>query len=120
MTKITKQIEFKNVTLNLSIGIHQHERAKRQPLAVSLLITVLENEEGDNIDNTLDYDQVYHFLKNLENTKHFDLQETVCRQILDFVLGLQGVENVKVSTAKTEIYPDTDFVGLTMAAAKDA
>lgn len=118
MVKIIKTIEFSNVILNLSIGIHDHERAERQPLAISLSIRVAENDEADNINKTLDYDQVYHFLKSLEEVDHFDLQETVCRKILDYVLGLEGVLNVKVSTGKTDIYPDTDFVGLTMEATK--
>ena len=116
MVEITKSIEFSNVRLMLSIGIHDHERAKRQPLAISLSIRVKETQEGDDIANTLDYDQVYHFLKSLEKTDHFDLQETICRQILDFVLALPGVEHVKVSTAKTDIYDNTDSVGLTMCA----
>lgn len=116
MTEITKTIEFSKVMLLLSIGIHPRERAKPQKLAVWLSIQVNEMEEGDDINNTLDYDQVYQFLKNLEEVDHFDLQETVCRKILDFVLGLKGVKRVKVSTGKTDIYPETDFVGLTMEA----
>ena len=116
MNKITKKIEFSNVRLNLSIGIHEFERKNRQTLAISLIIDVTENEESDDIAKTLDYDQVYNFLKNLEKTDHFDLQETVCRQILDYVLGLPTVEHVKVSTAKTDVYENTDFVGLTMSA----
>ncbi len=120
VTKIIKTIEFSNVRLLISIGIHEHERAAPQPLAVSLSIRVQENDEGDNIDNTLDYDTVYHFLKSLEQVAHFDLQETVCRRILTFVLGLEGVEHVKVSTGKTDIYPETDFVGLTMEAGNGA
>ena len=118
MSQITKQIIFSNVILNLSIGIHANERAARQNLAISLTIDVAENNENDNIDNTLDYDQVFHFLKDLEKTDHFDLQETVCRKILDFALGLEGVERVEVTTGKTDIYPDTDFVGLRMSARK--
>ena len=118
MTDITKTIEFSNVTLLLSIGIHPHERAKRQKPAISLSIQVNEHDEGDNIDNTLDYDQIYDFLKGLEKVDHFDLQETLCRKILDFVLDLDGVRKVEVSTGKTDIYPDTDYVGLTMQAQK--
>ena len=118
MTKITKSIEFSNVRLMLSIGIHDHERANRQPLAISLIISVTESQEGDDIANTLDYDQVYNFLRGLEKVEHFDLQETVCRQILDFVIALPTVEHVKVSTAKTAIYENTDYVGLTMSTYK--
>lgn len=116
MNNLTKTIELSNVRLQLSIGIHDHERANRQTLMVSVSIQVQEVEENDDIENTLDYDQVYHFLKNLEQTDHFDLQETVCRQILKYILALPAVEQVKVSTRKTDIFDDTDFVGLTMSA----
>jgi len=118
MTKITKTIELSNVQLMLSIGIHAHERQNPQKLLVSLAIRISANDEGDDINNTLDYDQVYRFLKGLENSGHFDLQETVCRKILEFVLAIDDVEHVKVSTGKTDIFADTDYVGLTMSAEK--
>ena len=114
--KITKTIELSDIALNLFIGIHPVERQDRQRLLVSLSVRVFESEENDDINNTLDYDDIYHFLKGLEKSDHFDLQETVCREIIDFVLGLKGVEEVTVSTKKPDIFDDVDYVGLTMRA----
>ena len=116
--KLIKTIEFSNVGLMLSIGVHPHERRERQKLLVSVSIRVRDSEEHDDIANTLDYDQVFHFLKSLEKSDHFDLQETICRQIIDFVLALPGVEQVKVSTKKPDIFEDTEFVGLSIRAEK--
>jgi len=114
--KITKTIELSDIALKLYIGIHPAERKDRQRLLVSLSVRVAEGEENDDINSTLDYDEIYHFLKNLEKSDHFDLQETVCREIIDFVLGLNGVERVTVSTKKPDIFDDVDYVGLTMRA----
>ena len=100
----------------LLIGIHREERKNPQRLLVSLSVRVNEHDEKDNIGDTLDYDQIYHFLKDLENFGHFDLQETVCRKILEYVLVLPGVERVKVTTKKTDIFEDADYVGVTMSA----
>ncbi len=116
MGKITKTIELSNLQLNLFIGVHEHERQELQKILVSVSVRVHESEEADNIENTLDYDQVYDFLKQLETSDHFDLQETVCRKILKYVLDMNAVEYVKVSTKKTDIFEDADFVGITMSA----
>ncbi|MCF6320870.1 MAG: dihydroneopterin aldolase, partial [Rhizobiaceae bacterium] len=88
MTETIKTIELSDVQLMVSIGVHDFERQKPQKLLVSLSISVNGGEESDNIDKTVDYDQVYLFVKNLEKSGHFDLQETVCRKILDFVLAI--------------------------------
>jgi len=117
-SRITKTIELSNLQLLLSIGIHEYERVKPQKLLVSVTVRVNESEENDDINNTLDYDQVYLFLKELEKSGHFDLQETICRKILDFVLAIDGVEHVEVSTKKPEAYDDADYVGLTMSAGR--
>jgi len=114
MTNFTKTIELSNVELMLYIGVHQHERGDRQRLRVSVSVRVKDYEEGDNIDNTLDYDQLYAFIKKLEQLDHIDLQETVCRKILKYALGVPGVLQVSVSTRKPDIFCDTEFVGVTM------
>ncbi len=114
--KITKTIELSNLALMLHIGVHPEERQNPQKLLVSVSVRVHENEENDDIKNTLDYDKIYHFLKRLEDADHFDLQETVCRKVLDYVLGMNDVEQVIVSTKKIDIFDDTEYVGLTMCA----
>lgn len=116
MTKITKTIELSNVELMLYIGVHSHERQHRQRLLVSVSVGVKENEERDDIENTLDYDQIYRFMKELEQIDHSDLQETVCRKILKYVAAIAGVEWVSVSTRKPDIFDDAEFVGVTMTA----
>ena len=114
--RVIKTIELCKLQLLLNIGVHSHERRGRQKLLVSLKVRVADGEEGDDINKTLDYDQIYHYLKDLEKADHFDLQETVCRQILNYVLKLPGVEHVTVSTKKTDIFDDAEYVGLTMSA----
>jgi dihydroneopterin aldolase len=75
---VTKTIELSNLQLLLYIGVHRHERQSLQKLLVSLSVRINENGESDDICKTLDYDQIYHYLKDLEKSDHFDLQETVC------------------------------------------
>lgn len=120
MTKFTKTIELSNVELKLFIGVHQHERDDRQRLLVSVSVRVTENEESDNIANTLDYDQLYGFLKKLERLDHIDLQETVCRKILKYALAVTGVEHVSVSTRKPDIFDNVEYVGVTMTGDNDS
>ena len=91
MTKYTKTIELSNVKLMLYIGVHQHERNDRQRLLVSVSVRVKDNEEGDNIENTLDYDQLHGFLKKLEQSTSRPVQFTT-------IISIFGTQSIRSGT----------------------
>lgn len=104
---------LEGVKLSVEIGIHDYERGVRQRVLVDVVTVVDKNWSGaDDISTVIDYDYILNGIKALED-RQFDLQETLCGEILDVALGPDAVIAAQVTTRKTEAYADAAAVGLT-------
>lgn len=111
--KITQRtVIVRDLELILSIGVHDHEKKAPQRLVVSVEATLEgEGEAADDIAATLDYDRICDFIRAIGREGHIELQETVARRILAFVLAMPGVASALVETRKPDIFKDCAFVG---------
>ncbi len=104
---------LEGVKMQVEIGIHDYERGVRQQVLVDVVTLVDKDWKGeDDIASVVDYDYILNGLKSLED-RQFDLQETLCAEILEIALGPAPVAAAQVTTRKTDAYPDADAVGLT-------
>ena len=114
-----KTILVRNLELRVLIGAHSHEKAAPQRLLVSVEADVEDDaDEKDRLTGTLDYDLICDFIRSLQSDPHVELQETVARRTLDFVLSLPGVNSATVETRKPDIFDDCEFVGVKIAGRK--
>ena len=70
----------------------------------------------DRIEDALDYDFIRAGIMAIVKNRHFNLQETLCQEILELCLARGGVRRVKVSTRKPDVYPDCRSIGFEMEA----
>ncbi|HVY90047.1 MAG TPA: dihydroneopterin aldolase [Hyphomonadaceae bacterium] len=99
-------IRISGMETSASIGIHGFEQAKRQRLMVSaVLFASAPASDADEIANVADYDFVRAGILALVESQHFNLQETLCRKILDLSEGRPGVLGMIVQTDKPDVYP---------------
>jgi dihydroneopterin aldolase len=75
--------------------------------------------KNDTIESVQDYDFLRERIKLLLNNRHFDLQETVCSEILDICLAEPRVVGAVVSTEKPDVYDDAESVGCCMSKFRD-
>ncbi len=109
-------IFLRNIHVDVSIGIHDFERKKPQPLLVSLALFLKESGDiDDNINNVADYDFARALVLKIARSQHWDLQESLCSAIATQCLEPSQVLGVIVQTGKPAVYPDTDIVGCRMA-----
>ncbi|HEY4193364.1 MAG TPA: dihydroneopterin aldolase [Mesorhizobium sp.] len=107
-----RTVIVRDLELMLSIGVHAHEKLAPQRLVVSVEATLSgEGDAADNIAATLDYDRICDFIRAIGNEGHVELQETVARRVLAFVLSLPGVASAVVETRKPDVFDDCAFVG---------
>ena len=90
------------------IGIYDHERAAPQRVLIDaeLLLSPVSEPRSDNIDDSLDYDVVHKTIVEIVASRHFDLQETLARELFDALRMLDGVIGLRVRTAKPDAYPN--------------
>ena len=104
---------FRGLSVQASIGIHAVEKAGPQRILVDLEYDVAEPaSEADEIAEVLDYDTVREEVARIARDRHFNLQETLCREIMASLIARPPVVRAKVSTRKPDIYPDCEAVGV--------
>ncbi len=108
-----RRIFLKNFAVQVSIGIHDFEKAAAQRVLVNVDL-YLETKAGtlpDSIEQTVDYDFLRGEISRIAAGGHFNLQETFCERILAACLDRRGVIAARVSSEKPDVYPDCDSVG---------
>ena len=109
----TRRIFLRDLQVMANIGIHDFERAGPQPLLINidLWVEVPKGDLADDIANVLDYDFVREGVVKLVKNRHFNLQETLVHAIIDLCLTKPQVLVARVSSAKTNVYPDVAAAG---------
>lgn len=110
-----KWIRLTGLGLQVSIGIHDFEKAAPQPyqLDIGLAIGPRYRTQHDSISETVDYDALRSQVSALVRSRHFNLQETLVQEVIDICFRLDArVQGVDVRSAKTAVYPDCESVGL--------
>ena len=102
------------VVVDVEIGIHDHERGRRQRVRIDVVTVVSARgwDGTDRIETVVDYDYLFNAIREL-NDRKFDLQETLCGAILDAALTPDAVLAAAVTTRKMDVYKEAESVGLT-------
>ena len=95
------------LTVTMGLGIHPHEEAP-QRVTISVAMTVAYDcpVAEDRIESVLDYDFVREGIHRLAAERRFALQETLCDAVAALCLADHRVVEVRVRSAKPDIYPD--------------
>lgn len=101
--------------LDAEIGIHAHELVGPQRMCFDVDLFVLLSHTtptNDHIDDVLDYDVIRATIAQRVGRGRVALQETLADEIAASLLAHPGVRAVRVATAKPDVYPDCDAVGV--------
>ena len=113
----TRKIVLQDYRLDLDIGFHDFEIGNPQRLLVTIEVWVEERAfaASDDAASAWDYDFLRTEIGALVAGRRFNLQETVVREIYDLVAARRGVQALRVSSRKPDIYPDCGGVGVELA-----
>lgn len=104
--------------LEARIGIHPFEREKPQQIAITieLEIDVGLFPTSNSIAATFDYDWIRDGIHKLIASRHYDLQETLARDIVDLLGTRREIARTVVATRKPDVYPDAASIGCRLEA----
>lgn len=121
MPEPVRRIFLKNYRAQMFLGIHSYEKAKKQLVIINvdLYFDAAVSSRGDAIESVVDYDFVRTEIQRISQERHFNLQETLCEEILAICLAKPGVLAARISTEKPEAYADCDAVGYELFWRKD-
>lgn len=113
MPVTSKKFFLKDFALPISIGIHDFEKKNPQTVVINIEMHLEDDslETTDEINDTVNYDFLRGEIVELVRDKHFNLQETLCHEIVKICKKKNGFRKIFVSSNKPEIYEDCDAVG---------
>jgi len=108
-----RKIFFRNLLVNMHMGVHENEKGRTQPVRINMVLYLRADivPKTDSITEVFNYDRIHSGVQALIEGRHINLQETLVGEIAAMCLDFDEVLAVRVSTEKTDIYPDCDGVG---------
>jgi dihydroneopterin aldolase len=111
------RILLDSLEVRADIGFHDFEVGNPQRLLVSVEIW-LEDPSAPAEDDPLrawNYDLLRAEIEELASARRYNLQETLAHLIFERIAAMRGVKDVRVRTAKPDVYQDAKGVGVEIA-----
>jgi 7,8-dihydroneopterin aldolase/epimerase/oxygenase len=110
----SRKIMLEDFDVPVDIGFHDFEIGTPQRLRVNIEVWLAETAfpRCDTVLEAWDYDVLRTAVLDLVSARRFNLQETVAHEIYALVAARHGVEALRVSTRKPDIYADCAAVGV--------
>jgi len=105
---------IRDLVIDMSIGIHDFEKEKSQPVCLNIALHVAPNPRWreDDIAHVVSYADIADSIRQLAAKGHTGLVETFAEQVAEICLADPRARAVTVSAEKTRILADAAGVGV--------
>jgi dihydroneopterin aldolase len=110
-----RRLFLRNYEVWINIGVHDFEKKGEQRVLINVDLYVplaLSTPRADKLEEVVDYDFIRRSVAQRVARGHIHLQETLVDDVLALMLAHPRVRAARVSTAKPDVYPDCDAVGV--------
>ena len=117
-----RRLFLRNYEVLINIGVHEFEKKGEQRVLINVDLFIplpLSTPKDDSLEEVVDYDFIRSTIAKRMALGHVHLQETLCDDILSAMLAHPKVRAARVSTAKPDVYPDCESVGVEVFRIKD-
>lgn len=104
----------RDLVVEATIGVHEHEKLKPQPLRISIDLTVRElpGATHDELEYVVCYEDVVRKVQALCGEGHVNLIETLADRIATSCLADTRVHGVRVRVEKPDAFEECVSVGI--------
>jgi 7,8-dihydroneopterin aldolase/epimerase/oxygenase len=109
-----RKVLINNLTLLMSIGIHNFEKIEKQEVKFNInidinpLLVPIENK----LNSIVNYETVVKDVTKLTKNKHYELLETLAEDIFFILFKNMNIKQIKLKIEKTQIIKNTSSVGI--------
>jgi len=118
-----RRLFLRDYAVWINIGVHDFEKKGEQRVLINVDLYIplaLSTPKADKLDEVVDYDFIRRSVMERVSKGHIHLQETLADDVLALMLAHPRVRAAMVSTAKPDVYPDCDAVGVEVFGMKEA
>ena len=107
------RIKFKQLSFPVSLGILPHEREGPQQLLIDLEIELNPHmpDPDEDVEKILNYDDIRTRIIELAQARHYNLLESLARELLGVFADEADVLHVRLSVQKPDVYADAAAIG---------
>jgi len=113
-SSVKRSVLIKNFIIHEIIGVHEHEKIKKQKIKFNIVIdvdqNVLPNEK--DIKSIVDYEKITNNLKNLAKSKKYNFLESLAEDSFKEIFEDKRINSVKIKIEKPEAIKKADSVGV--------
>jgi len=111
---IERSVFIKDFIIREIIGIHEHEKLKKQEIKFNIIINVDQNTvpNEDDIKSIVDYEKITNKLQNLAKKKKYNFLESLAEDSFNEIFEDKRIKSVKIKIEKTEAIKNASSVGV--------
>ena len=109
-----RHVFVRDLVVQAEIGVHRHEKRRRQPVRINIDLTVKESSQplDDRVGNVVDYETLVEGVRAVIEAGHINLVETLAEQIAGLALFDNRVLSARVRVEKLKVMKDAESVGV--------
>ena len=102
--KYLRKVLIKNLILNISVGIHNFEKKKKQKVRFNIEILTDPDVKPNrkNMSSILNYETIINKISLLIHNKHYELLEELAENIFDIIFKFKLVKKATLKITKKE------------------
>ena len=118
--KYKRKVIIKDLILNISVGIHNFEKKKRQRVKfnIEILTNPYVSPNNKNLTSILNYEEIVSKIEKLTSLKHHELLEDLAENIFDMIFKNKLVKKINLKIEKIDILKKTKSVGIEVSKSK--
>ena len=111
---IKRTVFIKDFIIEEIIGIHEHEKIKKQKIKFNIIIDVNQSSLPDekDIKSIVDYEKVTNKLENLAKSKKYNFLESLAEDSFKEIFEDKRINSVTVKIEKPEAIKNAKSVGV--------
>ena len=118
--KYKRKVIIKDLILNISIGLHNFEKKKKQ--RVRFNIEILTNPyvvpNNKNLNSILNYEDIVIQIQKITSSRHHELLEDLAENIFNMIFKNTIVKKINLKIEKLDILKKTKSVGIEVSKSK--
>ena len=111
---VKRTVLIKDFLINEVIGIHKHEKIKKQKILFNIVIDINQNTLPDenDLDSVVDYEKITNKLLKLTKSKSYNFLESLAEDSFKEIFVDKRVNSVKIRIEKPEAITNAKSVGV--------
>jgi len=111
---IKRSVFIKDFIIQEIIGIHEHEKIKKQKIKFNIIVDVDQNTipNEKDIKSIIDYEKITNKLENLVKNKKYSFLESLAEDSFKEIFDDRRINSVKIKIEKPDAIKNAGSVGV--------